>query len=391
MSKTIIFCADGTWDGAEDAGGESVLDSRDVAGELAAGSLTNVVKLYANLAGAPLPGAVALRDEDEKILQDADGTVLQVAHYLRGVGDSTNPLVALLGGVFGVGVIARIVRGYTFISRYYQPGDAVHVCGFSRGAYTARALAGMIAQVGLLDPGSYDPNSGQQAYRLGAAAWAKSKSIHLHSLGKLTPVATKVLAAIEAVAAMELSPKNLRADVPVSSVAVWDTVGSLGIPEYVKGERVDVLRFVDTALSPKVSNGFHAMSVDELRRDFPVTRWDARPGITQVWFSGAHSDVGGGYPTSESALSDLTLRWLTSQLSGLGVRFATPPSYVPNLAAVSTQPIHTPWTAPPFDHLGRAARDPAASDAFDPSVRTRWEANPAYRPAALTPIWGSGR
>jgi len=85
-------------------------------------SLTNVVKLYANLAGTPLPDTLALRDEDERILTDPAAKPLQVAGYLRDVGDSSDPLVNILGGVFGTGVVARIVRGYTFISRHYEPG-----------------------------------------------------------------------------------------------------------------------------------------------------------------------------------------------------------------------------------------------------------------------------
>lgn len=391
MSKTIIFCTDGTWDGPQDATGESVLDSADAAGELVTSSLTNVVKLYANLAGAPLPDTLALRDEDERILTDPAGKPLQVAGYLRGVGDSGDPLVKLLGGVFGTGVVARIVRGFTFISRHYEPGDNIHLCGFSRGAYTARALAGMIAQVGLLDPSTYDPDSKTQAYRLGAAAWAKSKSVHLQSLDKLTRVAMDVVGAVEGLFTATLSPRNLRPEVPLCSVAVWDTVGSLGIPQYIQGARVDVLRFVDSALSPKVSHGFHAMSVDELRRDFPVTKWDDRAGITQVWFSGAHSDVGGGYAAGESRLSDLSLQWMMQNLADLGVRFTTPPVYVPNPAGAGTEPIHTPWTTAPFDHLGQTPRSPKATDDFDPSVRKRWDTNSTYRPPALASIWSSSR
>lgn len=378
--KTIIFCADGTWDGPEDASGESVLDSDDLPQELAATALTNVVKLYANLAGATLPGAVALQNEDEKIVLDAAGHPLQVAKYLHGVGDSRNLLLKLLGGLFGIGVIARIVRGYTFISRYYTPGDEIYICGFSRGAYTARALAGVIAQVGLLDSSTYDPDDREQAYRLGVAAWAKAKTLQLNGQGKLTQLASDIISGFERLLAAPLDPQNLRPDVPVSAVAVWDTVGSLGIPEYVKGARADVFRFVDTALSPKVARGFHAMAIDELRMDFPVTKWDSRAGIVQTWFIGAHGDVGGGYPPAESSLSDLTLDWMTRQLVALGVSFTAPPVYRPDFSQVLTQPIHTPWTQPPFDHLGRAARIPAPGDDFHPSIGQRRSIDPTYRP-----------
>ena len=138
MSKNIVFCADGTWNGPEEHTQQSPIDTADTAGELLGGALTNVVKLYANLAGRPTPETLALQNEQEKTLLDVAGNTVQIAKYLHGVGDSNNVVIKVLGGVFGMGVIARIVRGYTFISRYYQPGDAIHLAGFSRGAYTAR-------------------------------------------------------------------------------------------------------------------------------------------------------------------------------------------------------------------------------------------------------------
>jgi uncharacterized protein (DUF2235 family) len=387
--KTIIFCADGTWNGPEDATGESVLESADVATELTTAALTNVVKLYSNLAGATLPEAIALKNEDEKVLTDSQGAPIQVCKYLHGVGDSNNILVKFMGGIFGCGVVSRIVRGYTFISRYYEPGDDIHICGFSRGAYTARALAGVITQVGLLNPESYDPTSKMQAYRLGVAAWARSKTLQLSNLGRMTSVANEVIGTIERWLAASLQDTDLRPDVTLSSVAVWDTVGSMGIPEYIKGERSDILRFVDSSLNPKVKRGFHGMSVDEMRADFPVTKWAPREsgGITQTWFVGAHADVGGGYAPSESGLSNLALTWMMDNLRQLGVVMHTPPVYEPECSKALSQPIHTPWTNPPFDHLGQTPRDPKVDDDFHPSVKQRWETDSSYRPKALQEIW----
>ena len=200
-------------------------------------------------------------------------------------------------------------------------------------------------------------------------------------------MAQQIIGAIEALLAASLSDQNLRVDVQIASVAVWDTVGSMGIPTYVKGARADVFRFVDTALSPKVERGFHAMAVDELRADFPVTKWNDRVGITQTWFVGAHADVGGGYPPSESRLSDLTLDWMMARLGEIGVMFSGSPAYRPDFSTAQTQPIHTPWTVSPFDHLGRTPRTAALSDDFHPSVRARWDADASYRPQALLAIW----
>ena len=103
---------------------------------------------------------------------DPTGTVrLQIAKYLHGVGDSDNFLIRILGGTLGAGIISRIVRGYTFVSRNYVPGDRIVLTGFSRGAYTARALSGLIVAKGLLDATQIDTTDKEQAYRLGAAVW----------------------------------------------------------------------------------------------------------------------------------------------------------------------------------------------------------------------------
>ena len=295
MAKRIVFCADGTWNGPEKQTGVAPIDSADEHGELQGAKVTNVVKLFANLAGRVTPQTMTMRDEQEKVVSDAAGSVSQVAKYIHGVGDSDSFLKKAMGGMFGMGVIARIVRGYTFISRHYDPGDEIHIAGFSRGAYTARALAGMISSVGLLNRAEYDAEDRNEAYRLGVAAWCKCKNMSLHGAGKLTDLANHMLNFVSGFFARQLDADQLIADVPIKSVAVWDTVGSLGIPAYAGDKRFDVFRFVDTKLSNKVQHGFHAMAVDELRGDFPVTAWDSRAGVKQVWFVGAHADVGGGY------------------------------------------------------------------------------------------------
>src|SRR5215831_7818069 len=116
MAKTIVFCADGTWNGPDEQTGKSAIDNGDDSGELTGQKLTNVVKLYSRLSGTPTPETKALHDEQEKVLVEG-GETMQVAKYLHGVGDTGNVAMKVLGGMFGVGVIARIVRGYTFISR----------------------------------------------------------------------------------------------------------------------------------------------------------------------------------------------------------------------------------------------------------------------------------
>jgi uncharacterized protein (DUF2235 family) len=388
MAKRIVFCADGTWNGPEQQTGVAPIDSADEHGELQGAKVTNVVKLFANLAGRVTPQTMTMRDEQEKVVPDAaGGGVVQIAKYIHGVGDSDSFLKKAMGGMFGMGVIARIVRGYTFISRNYDPGDEIHIAGFSRGAYTARALAGMISSVGLLNRAEYDANDKNEAYRLGVAAWCKCKNMSLHGAGKLTDLANHLLNFVGGFFARHLDADQLIADVPIKSVAVWDTVGSMGIPAYAGDKRYDVFRFVDTKLSNKVQNGFHAMALDELRGDFPVTAWESRAGIKQVWFVGAHADVGGGYSAQESRLSDIALEWMMKQLAEVGVRLATPLTYKPE--PLIGPAIHQPWSKTPFALLPRSPRQVTSTDTIHDSVLRRWQADSSYRPQALAAVAGN--
>jgi uncharacterized protein (DUF2235 family) len=388
MSKRIVFCADGTWNGPEPQTGVAPIDSGDEHGELAGAKVTNVVKLFANLGGRTTPETMTLRDEQEKVLLDPAGGTAQIAKYIHGVGNSDSFLKKAMGGMFGMGVIARVVRGYTFISRHYEPGDDIHITGFSRGAYTARALAGMIACVGLLDRDGYDPEDKDEAYRRGVAAWCKCKNMSLHGAGKLTDLANHMLNFVTGFFARKVKDDDFVTGVPIKSVAVWDTVGSMGIPAYAGDKRFDIFRFVDTKLSDTVKHGFHAVAVDELRGDFPVTAWNERAGVKQVWFVGAHADVGGGYAIAESGLSDIALEWMMKQLAEVGVRLATPLTYVPK---PQIEPdIHEPWTKAPFALLPRSARQVTNSDTIHGSVLKRWQANPNYRPRALAAVGPAG-
>ena len=383
MSKQIIFCADGTWNGpgaAPASGGKPDVDSDTQKDAEVNDKVTNVVKLFRNLAGDITPETANLQDEAERALKaPATGALTQIAKYMHGVGDSKNPVLRALGGVLGAGVIARIVRGYTFISRCYEPGDSIHIVGFSRGAYTARALAGMIAAVGLLNNKAYDPNDKTKAYLMGFEAWMKCKGVVFTGKNDLASKLTDWAHAIGgAIARLTLKDKEFITGVRVKSVAVWDTVGSMGIPDYVTaGGRRDLFTFVDLTLSPMIDRGFHAMALDERRLDFPVTRWNTDSRIEQMWFVGAHSDVGGGYPATECGLSDIALDWMQTQLTSVGVQFAVPLLHKPDVTQFE-QKFHTPWAKPPFN-LTPQGRKPLPGDVFDASVKKRWAATAAYQ------------
>jgi hypothetical protein len=373
MSKIIIFCADGTWNGP----GEPDDDNT-------AAPPTNVFKLFLSLAGADLPDTMMLAKEQERVLKAEDGSVLQWAKYLHGVGDSNNFLTQVLGGTIGSGLIARIVRGYTFISRSYVPGDQIFIIGFSRGAYTARALAGLIAAKGLLDAAKNDLANKDSAYRLGCAVWFEFRQMVAQStvgwLVKLTNFAADLPAFLQ-----QSVPDNQLINAPIEAVAVWDTVGALGIPEYtLQDTRLDFFQFADTVLSPVVKHGVHAVAVDECRADFTPTLWDANGRIMQALFPGCHSDVGGGFvgPGIESGLSDCTLQWMMEQLAPLGVAFAKAPlAYVPQPNARAT--AHATWLTGIWSHLPQGPRIFPPTLYLSEEVIDRVEAGPVISDPSL--------
>lgn len=341
MPKNIVFCADGTWNGP----------GKDFDNHPVAAYPSNVLKLFQWLSGQNTPQAQVYAGEAERVEFDPhSATRLQVAKYLDGVGYDSNWLVKYLGGAFGAGIITRIVRGYTYISRNYQPGDRIFLIGFSRGAYTARALARLILQQGLLDASQLDLNDKEKAYRWGCAVWAQHrKSVQTgHGLTHILDLLYNLPGFFSSPPQAEQMVKNI----PIQAIAVWDTVGALGIPEY-EGEdkRIDAFRFADSHLNERVAYGFHAISLDEQRVDITPSLWSARDNVTQTLFPGAHADVGGGYPLSdqESELSDGALVWMQRQLShpslGAPVRFgAVPEGVAPSALGVA----HQPWISGQF-------------------------------------------
>jgi uncharacterized protein (DUF2235 family) len=386
MPKNIIFCADGTWNGP---GEEEEHDRK--------GNDTNVFKLFLNLAGDLSPGTLRSADEQERSLSaPGGGAVQQVAKYLHGVGDSNNFLVRVLGGVGGKGLVTRIVRGYTFVSRNYEVGDRLFIVGFSRGAYTARALGGLIAARGLLDAARNDlATNREQAYRLGSAEWFAYRRDALQDrknwFGKLQEIAFDLPGFLQA------PPRAPRiADVEIEAIIVWDTVGSLGIPEYnLKTDtQLDAFQFADLKLNPKVHNGRHAVAVDERRSNFTPTLWEPDARIVQTLFPGAHSDVGGGYPVdgNQSGLSDGALQWVTRELMKLRVAFAATPAVTlrPDACGVS----HAPWDEPPWNLLLSGPREFPPGLVVHQSVRDRLDCGnrlapgqSPYNPPSLSPTY----
>ena len=245
----------------------------------------------------------------------------QHVHYHDGVGAEGDFFKRLLGGAIGLGLKQIIRECYDFVVDDYAVGDEIYLIGFSRGAYAARALAGLIGASGIQrvhDAATFEV--AWQHYRVKPAARA-------HPATAISSQRT----AIDDYAAAGSAFHDTRT---VKCVAVWDTVGSYGIPAglglapLARYVALMLLGFHDTSFGDHVEVGLHAVAVDEHRQSFVPTLWTIAKGrkpkghVEQTWFAGAHCNVGGGYP--DAGLSDQALVWMIARLQALtGLEFDT--------------------------------------------------------------------
>ncbi len=265
MSKTIIISFDGTW------------NTPDSNPEVDGNSSTNVWKIH----DAILPA-------------DANGRE-QNKWYEKGVG--TKWYNKIRGGAFGVGLSGKIQEGCKHLVNTYEDGDQIYIFGFSRGAYSARSLVGFVRNAGLLRK--------ENAKRVSEA----------YSLYRTRDEGA------DSENAKFFRSKYSR-EVSIYFLGVWDTVGALGIPvESFDWFNKSYYQFHDTTLSGIVKNAFHAVAIDEHRKSYQCTLWNPieKPNqtIEQVWFCGAHSNIGGGY--ADNLLSDIALRWMMNKASSCGL------------------------------------------------------------------------
>ncbi|MEV6441547.1 DUF2235 domain-containing protein [Amycolatopsis sp. NPDC051716] len=341
MAKRLVICCDGTWN------------------TLRQPAPTNVGQLQKAVAPADPAG------------------VPQRVYYREGVG--TGKLWDhLIGGAFGMGLSAHVQDAYRFVAENYEPGDELFFFGFSRGAYTARSTVGFIRNCGVLLPGELGRLD--EAYRL-------YRDRDRDTSGPDSP------------RARDFRAKYAREDrTPIRFVGVWDTVGALGIP--LSGGRLIHLlnkrwQFHDMELTSIVQAAFQALAVDEHRKSFSPAVWAPAKSAKaskaadgrireQVWFAGAHSDVGGGY--RPSALSDLALRWMTDRAEQCGLAFKE------NAFGYLAKPdelgaLHNSLNAF-FRWFGSADRaiggvDPATEFAGSCALHRSEQMRPPYRPGNL--------
>jgi hypothetical protein len=298
----------------------------------------------------------------------------QIAFYDDGVGTSSFKLFAILGGVFGFGLKRNVIAIYSFCCRNYQPGDHIYCFGFSRGAFTIRIVAGLIASEGLV---TYNNNEADlarfasdayRAYRRrfkgGIVKFFGFFHIDLRSLRDFA-IRTWRRISHQSVSAPE--PTQVES---IRFVGIWDTVDAYGGPIQEMTRAIDYwiwpLSMPDHFMSAKIHRACHALALEDERDAFHPVIWDERyvrgaasvPGhtkttwlfdinhdprgeatrladppphrrtdlpmadrerISQVWFTGVHSDIGGGYP--QNGLSYVTLDWMLDRAKAYGLRY----------------------------------------------------------------------
>jgi len=375
MKRLAIFC-DGTWS------------------SLRAPLGTNVVRLARSvLAVDPKSGRRQVVYYDDGV-----GAALGVSRLVDGA-------TALLGGALGRGLDQKIEQAYRFLVLNYEPGDEVHLFGFSRGAYTARSLAGLMRKCGVLRRDCFDhAPEAMRRYRHRAGTDGH---------------------AFSGVDAHEVHDERARR---IAYLGLWDTVGSLGLPRVWPWAKWFNRRhgFHDTRASGLIAALRHAVAIDEDRKVLGVTEvanvhalnlaWARRASASleredpayvppedrpyqQRWFVGDHGAVGGGNP--ERALSSATLVWVAegAERAGLaldwspGGRLAEARRLASPLAAWRIDRDGSPratWQGDLMGWIGgyRDRRGPETAVDAHPSVAERIAADPGYRPAALQRITG---
>jgi uncharacterized protein (DUF2235 family) len=290
----------------------------------------------------------------------------QMTFYDDGIGADAAGLERVFQGALGQGLFDKIQNGFTKIAHVYESGDEVYLFGFSRGAYTARSLAGMIANCGL-PTGSFTDDCVKQAF----AAYRDPAN------------RSRMLA--------ELGGCNL-GKATIRMIGVWDTVGSLGIPALFGAIDQKTYGFLDTSLHPEVKSAYHCLAIDEKRAQFPATLWTSPPApgqtIEQVWFSGCHSDVGGGTTAvggvdAATQLCDITLSWMAAKAQAQGLTFdpAATAQFAILPSKYALDAIHESWSpkdGPP--HL----RTIDAKSSIASSVAVRLQYGQTYAPGNLT-------
>ncbi len=342
MFKRLITCNDGTWNkpAEKDKQGNEIN--------------TNVCYLY---------NAIEKKDKNG---------VEQRKFYDTGVGSGYQLLDQLAGGLTGEGIDRKIKNAYQFLVLNYEPGDEIYLFGFSRGAYTARSLAGFVRCCGILKPENM--HFIDEAFRLyrDRNDYTKPESDLMRSFRK----------------------NFCFEDVTrIKFIGVWDTVGAMGIPlsawQLYNSKKYN---FHDAILSSTVDYAYQALAIDEHRKNFAPVLWELSGNqkdhgnieVEQRWFAGVHSDVGGGY--AEQGLSNRTLHWMVEKAKNTNLEFKDISECHPEGIL---EDAHNSYTGL-FKLGGKALREicnekSARTEVIDESVFDRIRHRSDYRPKNIIP------
>ncbi len=338
----IVMCFDGTWNTAKDQ--------------------TNVSRIHA---------AICVKSGH----CDAD----QIKYYDEGVG--TAPGSKLTGGIFGWGLDKNLREGYAWLIRHYRPEAKIFLFGFSRGAYTARCLAGLIGECGIPDPNAdhrsqgFDRRDANQAIEAAIADQIIERYRDSKQYG----------------GSLKCELADVTRPAKIHFIGVWDTVGTRGIPFMeLKFAKADAFR--DTLLGEHVDHAFHAVAIDEHRKAYHATLWTGEPKsnqrVEQRWFPGAHSNVGGGY--DDDLLPDISLEWIAKKAEACGLkidmsRFSLDGNE--HRSPVRDSFSEFMWGAYKiFFRLGIRHYRPiglTTTERVDESAFKKWQADASYRPRNL--------
>jgi uncharacterized protein (DUF2235 family) len=277
MAKTWIVCIDGTWNQPGQKDRDPV-----TAAETAAPS--NVVRTWEALANTSLTadfyyGSIA-PIKPKILFTGVEGEVI----YLAGIGTSGTVETHVLEGATGTGTSERIRDAYRFLAERYHQGDRIYGFGFSRGAFAIRSLAGFIDLAGMpKQPRALKEEELLEIYD----AYMGGKLVDKARYGTI--------------------------DTMIDFVGVWDTVGALAF-----GRTLGAFHRINPGNVKRVA---HALALDEERQRFEPSFWDApataATQVEEVWFSGCHTNIGGGY--ADANLSNIALFWMLQSARDAGL------------------------------------------------------------------------
>lgn len=373
--KRLVVCCDGTWN------------------RLARPHPTNVVRLA------------------EAVLPTAEDGTKQLIYYDEGVGTGIVGLLhrinRLLSGAFGWGLLQNVEEAYRFLVFNYEPGDEIFILGFSRGAFTARSLAGLIRNCGIVVQSnahllkdvvehyrSRDPEDHPDS--------EKSRELRLRLSPHLYLNDAELKWRKERGTDFDPDAASL---LRIGYVGAWDTVGALGIPKAMLFANLfnRQYRFHDTNLSSSVLAARHAVAIDERRRTFEPALWsnldtlncraEERRGkakspedepFQQLWFPGDHSSVGGG--GTVEGLARAALDWIVDGAEHAGLGFDQGILYLYRQAIDHLAGVLSHGRPPAWFYRKRDRRGPDRIEDVAAITVNRWIDDPNYRPKTLAKV-----